>query len=220
MESPFPSSLGLSIPNSHQVDENLYRGMGPIKMQYIHDLLKLEITDILIFKNQTRGEVDKEIADLLSVGYSKANIHQVDFLWHDFPSHAAGCKLALRGLKLLKQLQARAKKTYFHCTVGEDRTGLLAGLWGLSKDKKLETLDVFKQQMCENGYGAGNPNKPPYVVNEIRKWLTPIYLKLAKKLKEKSLSEISESECRFTKKDKLVMSAFKCKKSSKFPQKD
>lgn len=62
LKSPSASSLGLSIPNCHQVDQNLYRGMGPTKDQYIQGLLTLSVSNVLIFKNQTINEVDKEIA--------------------------------------------------------------------------------------------------------------------------------------------------------------
>lgn len=123
LESQCESSLGISIPNSHQVAQNIYRGNAPRNEEDIQALKKLGIETIYIFKNQTNTEVDDEIAKLLAAGYSNESILQDDFLWHDFKSHAQACKMVIKGLKLLSELRSEGKNVFFHCTVGEDRTG-------------------------------------------------------------------------------------------------
>lgn len=104
---------------------------------------------------------------------------------------------------------------FYHCTVGEDRTGLLSGLWLLLNTKK-SIQYVFKNQMCENGYEAGNPQKPAYVVNEIREDLTPLFMMMATKIKrgELSLSNLTTKIC-FSSID-FKADYFQCEGSSKY----
>lgn len=80
-------------------------------------------------------------------------------------------------------------------------------------ERKLSVEQAFQEQMCLRCYGAGNPKKPAYVVGEIRKWLTPVYLKLANKLQTKSISELKDSDCRFKQFEKLPSAKFICKPS-------
>ena len=77
LKSPFKSSVeGINIPNTHDVegDGTILRGMAPFG--HISELVEADVTDILIFKHQTRGEVDKEIKLLKEAGYSSSNIHR------------------------------------------------------------------------------------------------------------------------------------------------
>ena len=113
---------------------------------------------------------------------------QMDFPWHNVESYVETCKLTVKALRHMRSVTKNLKrKMFFHCTVGEDRTGLLAGLWTLlNSNQSIEK--VFKSQMCENGYEAGNPHKPAYVVNEIREDLTPLFMMMATKIKQGKLS--------------------------------
>ena len=86
----------------------------------------------------------------------------------------------------MKEIDADPKrKLFFHCTIGEDRTGYLSALWSLINNQdnnesnvhKLE--NVFEEDMCGNGYGSGNPNKPDFVVDHIRDELTVLFHKMS-----------------------------------------
>ena len=175
LRSPFPSSVeGVELPNTHQVDTQglLFRGMAPFG--HFEELVDLGVEHFLIFKNQTRNEVDKEVKALKGLGYSSSQIHQIEFPYKGFDSQINACKKAIAGLKLIKKINERGQTLFFHCTVGEDRTGFLAGLYRMltqewSKEK------AFKYEMCENGYGRGNKKKPNKVVYAIRGELTPLF---------------------------------------------
>ncbi len=192
LKSPFPSSIGgIKLPNSHFLDdsEKIIRGMAPNK--YINDLLKLGVTDVLIFKNQVRSEVDKEIELLEQNGIE--NIYQIPFLWHDYPSYEETCAQTIEALKIIREIkQSSSRVLFYHCTVGEDRTGYLSAIWKLiSSTESLE--DVFQTQMCEKGYARGNPHKPEFVVKEVRNDLTPLFLAMTElvfqgKIRENYLS--------------------------------
>lgn len=88
------------------------------------------------------------------------------------------------------------RKLFFHCTVGEDRTGYLAGLWDVLTKKNNHKV-AFQKQMCERGYSRGNPHKPEYVVKEIRKDLTPLFLGMLELIKEGKirLESLSSRAC-------------------------
>lgn len=58
----------------------MVRGMSPAK--YLNDLLRLGITDVLIFKNQTKGEVDREKFVLKELGIQR--VYDVHFFGMTF----------------------------------------------------------------------------------------------------------------------------------------
>jgi len=102
--------------------------------------------------------------------------------------------MTVRSLKQLKAWQSAGKTAFFHCTVGEDRTGYLAGLYRLLTEQSTPA-DIFQQEMCERGYSAGNPQKPQIaVVNEVDNDLTPLYAKMAFKIANGELSATSLDE--------------------------
>lgn len=188
LKSPFKSSVeGINIPNTHDVegDGSILRGMAPFG--HINELAKADVTDILIFKNQTRDEVDKEIALLKEAGYSSKNIHHIAFKWKGFESYKVACEQTIEALQIMKRVWENGGKTFFHCTVGEDRTGYLAGLWRMMSAGWTMT-EAFQGEMCENGYGHGNPQKPWKVYGAIRKDLTPLYIAMASMVESGKLS--------------------------------
>lgn len=182
LSSPFPSCVPrTTIPNSHSLDEfeTVIRGMAPRNQQDILSLKKLGIERVLIFKNQTRDEVDKEIAQLVAAGWTMNQISQIPFPWKDHKDFKEACQQTVEALKLIQDHQRREKPIFFHCTVGEDRTGYLAGLlrWWW-EEAPIE--EIFDSELCMNGYGAGNPRKPfRQVVQKIRDSLTPLFVKMA-----------------------------------------
>ena len=173
---------GLSIPNSHVVTQNetqqVYRGRAPTDKQ-MQELLDLGVRQFVIFKNDVRGEVHQEIADLKRLGVPAQNITAIPFPWKDIRSFKEVCEMTITALQTIEQATAKGESIFFHCTAGEDRTGYLASLWTLWSGAKTSARDSFKQDMCAHGYEAGNPHKPYRdVVVKIRETLTPTYLKM------------------------------------------
>ncbi len=184
LESPFISNVkGLSVANSHTLLEKadglplVIRGMAPQKSQ-ISELVELGIKKVLIFKNETKNEVQDEIKALRDNGYSSRDIVHIPFLWKDIGDFKSACQMTVKALKVIEDSSTSSQAIFFHCTVGEDRTGYLAGLYQLNNtDRALD--DVFQNEMCARGYESGNTQKPHMVVAKIRTTLTPTFVKMA-----------------------------------------
>lgn len=202
MVSPFSSSIELGIANSHLVAEGngakLFRGMKPFRPADFTDLEALEVGAVLIFKKPTSAtEVSKEIAALTPIGVPETKIVNIPFGYKDFTDFATPCRMTVQGLAKLVEWRDAGTNAFMHCTVGEDRTGYLAGLYRLLTETA-EVEDVFESELCERGYSAGNPQKPfAGVAKEIDADLTPVFLKMAHKIKTGELTETSldESVC-------------------------
>jgi len=227
LTSPFPSCVkGTVIPNSHTLDEDglVLRGMAPRSEADVLSLNEVGVERILIFKNQTKTEVDQEIAQLLSQGWRPNQIKQIPFLWKDHPDFTSACQQTLAAMAWIEKARLAGHKVFFHCTVGEDRTGYLAGLLKFWWDQgTLEEL--FEKQLCWNGYEAGNPQKPlNQVVLKIRRSLTPLWVKVAfllstaKSLEAKSLCAADPSDDPTFKRDWLPLTTqLKCSVSPRYP---
>jgi len=176
------------IPNSHLVTKNIIRGMAPRNEIDIDKLLSLGVSEFLIFKIDTNGEVQKEIDLLLQKGVPKKNISQYDFPWKDITDFRAICEMTMDALKKIENAEKNNHKMYFHCTVGEDRTGYLAGLYRIYSEKK-SVDEIFMKELCDKGYEAGNPKKGMNVVAKIRESLTPSFLTMAKLIQKGGLSK-------------------------------
>jgi len=183
LRSPLPSDVpGITIPNAHTLGGNhlglVLRGNAPRKEE-IQQLKTYGITDILIFKNQTSSEVVQEVQMLLAAGYPAERIRQIPFLWKDLGPFRKTCEMTVQGLRFLSEVRDTPRRgVFFHCTVGEDRTGFLAGLFRMVTDG-WDTEKSFREELCDRGYEAGDPRKAPAVVNAVRAGLTPAYLKMA-----------------------------------------
>lgn len=205
--SPFASTVeNMSIFNAHEVDNDLLesgawllRGMKPFRDADYTDLQNAHVDSVLIFKKPTSAhEVADETAALVDIGVDAANVVNVPFGWKDFTSFKEPCVQTVQSLKQLVTWQQAGKKTFFHCTVGEDRTGYLAGLYLLLEYQDYTARDMFDSQLCEHGYSSGNPVKPyGAVAKEVDTDLTPIYLKMAYKISTGELSKdsLDESVC-------------------------
>lgn len=174
---------GLSIPNSFQVDQQgqVFRGKEPKKL--VSELAGIGITDVIIFKNEVKTEVTTEIAALKTL---KIKSHHIPFRWKELESVEIACGQVVDALNLISKVKAKNGSVYFHCTAGEDRTGLLAGLYRMLEED-LPMTKVFKSEMCARGYSDGNPHKPAMVHSAIKKELTPLFIALAKKIEEGTL---------------------------------
>ncbi len=173
-----PSNL--PVKNFSQVGSTvtLLRGSQPLKAAAL--LRDHGVDDVLIFKSDSRGEVAKEISMLQESGFTDSEIHHFPMAWKDLDIDNA-CKQTVEALEILTAKVTEGRTVFFHCTAGEDRTGLLAGLYRLvHEDVDAETM--FQEELCAKGYAEGNPGKPRLVIDQIHAGLTPLYFALAKKI--------------------------------------
>jgi protein-tyrosine phosphatase len=179
LSSPFDSSVpGISVPNSHWVDadETILRGMEPRTPAELDELRAEQIEKVLIFKNATSGHgIEDEIA---SWALPEGDVLHVPFKWKDLGGFEEPCAQTVEALRFIRESEAAEKKVFFHCTVGEDRTGYLAALYALLFEEA-DARDAFGADMCEHGYGRGNPQKPAYVIGKLEDGLTPLYRSMA-----------------------------------------
>ena len=186
-KSPFPSTIPQTkLGNAHALSTGAYneidliRGRTPRSREEFSSLINdLRITDFLIFKNQTKNEVAVETAILQrDFGFSKDQIHYIPMKYKDFDSFQSTCLMTVKALRLIREIERRkTRRLFFHCTLGEDRTGMLSGLWRIvGQNQPLNKS--FHGEMCRWGYGAGNKNKPPFIVNKIRAGLTVHFHKM------------------------------------------
>ncbi len=195
---------GLTIPNSFQVDKdgNVFRGKEPKGL--VDELAHIGISDVIIFKNEVKDEVTKEIAALKVLGIKS---HHIPFRWKAYPSMQEACEQTVDALNTIHKVKQVNGRVFFHCTAGEDRTGMLAGLYRMLEEKAPKAK-IFKEEMCDRGYSDGNPNKPGMVSGAIQKELTPLFNALSEKVEsgEWKLGKISRKSCK-----DLVVEATKLK---------
>lgn len=187
--SPFaPTFPGTTIGNAHAVDREGYlvRGMEP--RSKVAELIDMDVQRILVFKNETRSEVRKQKEKLVELGYSLSQIKEIPFRWKDFESFDSACLQTVEGLLYLEEARAARERVYFHCTVGEDRTGHLAGLFRLLDEPDMTIDQVFQDELCQRGYARANPRKPRFVVDHIRKNLSVLFFEMAEEIREKKIN--------------------------------
>ncbi len=199
LSSPFESSVeGINIPNTHLVGTsgNLFRGMAPRNETEMSQLFSADIGAVLVFKNPTGNgsDVADEMAALVAGGLAQSRVVNIPFKWKDLGGFEEPCKQTIQGLKFIKTNLAANRKTFFHCTVGEDRTGTLAALYRLMTEPDLTPDAAWDSEMCERGYGAGNPNKPSFVLGKLEEGLKPLYRKLAYLIEKGALTEANLDE--------------------------
>lgn len=177
LTSSFASSVeGITIGNTHEVTEGIFRGSQPGKK--LAELADFGIKEVIIFKSQTKNEVDQELAELKNLAIKS---HHIPFRWKELESVQVACEQTVKALQILRKAHKASRPVFFHCTVGEDRTGLLAGLWRMEQEN-LSTEEAWQSEMCERGYADGNSKKPWVVTKSIHQELTPLFLALAEKI--------------------------------------
>lgn len=183
---------GLTIANSHQVDRegNIFRGKEPRSL--VSELAHVGISDVIIFKNEVKDEVRKESEALKKLGI---RAHHIPFRWKAYPSMIEACEQTVEALNIIYRVKRANGKVFFHCTAGEDRTGMLAGLY-LMMEERMSKKEAFRD-MCSKGYSDGNSHKPAYVTGAIQKELTPLFNALSAKIEsgEWRLGRISKKSC-------------------------
>lgn len=185
-----PSIAGLTIPNSHTVDAtgSVVRGKQPT-VSRVAELQNLGIQQVLILKPINK-EVSKEVEALNRLGISNRVI-PIDWTNSNLTQTCLEVVDAVNSIRKFKQ---NGQKVYFHCSAGEDRTGMVAGLFRML-DQKWSRTRAFEEEMCRRGFANGNPNKPNEVVNLIERNLTPIFVGLSQTI-EKSGS-LDSRACTF-----------------------
>lgn len=207
---PIFAKAELSIQNFFTVDQSatVFRGREPGKK--VAELASLNVTDVIIFKNDVRGEVERELGDLESLGIAG---HHIPFHWKEIPSMQVACEQIIDALSIIKQVQTKGGSVFFHCTAGEDRTGLLAGLIRMI-DEGLDQKTAFVEEMCARGYSDGNLKKPWMVTRAIESGLTPLFIGMAR-LVEKgdiAINKLDKNICRNLEMTKEIM---KCRQFQK-----
>lgn len=177
--------------------QKIYRGRAP-RAAEIKKMMNKGITTVVIFKNETKNEVTEEIKQLTNAGMDPEKIHHIPFLWKDVVSEKLACEQIIDALIILKNVsESTEDKVLFHCTVGEDRTGLLAGLMSqlLAQDN---TDSSFVNHMCTKGYAGSNTNKPKHVSQAVDKYLTPLFYKVSHLIEQGKLSteSLNKKVCR------------------------
>ena len=205
MVSPFASTIAdVGIRNAHVVAEDasgaqLVRGMKPFRPADFEDLTELDVKAVLMFKKPTAASEATEEADALAdIGIPAARFVNIPFGWKNFVDFEEPCRQTVQGLKVLHDWVGAGQTAFLHCTVGEDRTGHLAGLYRLLTDPSASVATIFNDELCEHGFSSGNPQKPfAGVAKEIDEDLTPLYLKMAFKIANGELtpSSLDEAVC-------------------------
>lgn len=194
LTSPFDSQVpGLSVPNSHWLDaeHTMLRGMEPRSDEQLDELRQTGVERVLIFKNTTgKDDVAKEIA---AWGLPEQDVLHVPFQWKDLPNFRTPCEQTLAALRFIRDSRAAGQRVFFHCTVGEDRTGYLAAMIALLFDRA-DAEDAFGADMCEHGYASGNPQKPGFVLGKLEEDLTPLYRAMAFLVQQGVLTQALEEE--------------------------
>ena len=185
--SPFDSTVtGVHVPNAHQVAPFVFRGMEPRTGADFDALKSAGVRSVLVFKNPTRGsDIPGEIA---TWGFAASDSLHLPFPYKDLPPFKEVCTQTVDALRFVSEHAQARTPVYFHCTVGEDRTGYLAGLYTMMRDGTAAKT-AFSSEVCEWGYGQGNPLKPSFVVGELEKGLTPLYRKMAYLIRTGAIGE-------------------------------
>lgn len=223
--SPFPpdKGLGIDIHNTHLVangESLVLRGQRPMSAYYVKQLTDQGISQVLIFRNNVPGEdtVAEERLWLEENPKIKA-IYEIPFKWKDITNFQEACEQTMEALRIMKNSTIKKDAgLFFHCTVGEDRTGYLAGLYRMIFEKKTAE-DVFQNEMCRWGYADGNSKarginiKPPFVVEAIHEAITPTFAKMAAMIKAGKITADNLDEGVCAKEPKLrpsTINKFRC----------
>jgi hypothetical protein len=205
---------GLNLGNTHLVYEGegkLIRGHEPAKKA--EELKNIGVTDVVIFKTQNKNEVTNEIAALEGLGLAEDRIHHVEMPWRDIKDDGA-CRQTVAALNLLLGIgRTPGAVGYFHCSAGQDRTGLLAGLFRMTAEG-WSAEKAFYSEMCNHGYGFGDVKRPANVSSAVETGLTPIFLQLASQIEGGGFaltSNLDPNLCAAKPKAELDAAKFKCK---------
>lgn len=188
--TPLPSTArGLeSMDNVHEVrSSRILRGSTPVGDQ-MQLLVNEGVTDILVFKKDKDGEVKSELQAFQNLGLQSASLNHIAAEWKIALPFRQTCEQYVQALTLIRDVEKSSdRRMYFHCTAGQDRTSLLAGLYQVLHGES--PREVFEKEMCARGYEAGGgEQKPMTVVRAIRKNLTPFYLQMVRLIQTRGIT--------------------------------
>lgn len=188
-----PDETLVSLPNMHEVLKSnpqgvrVLRGNSPYLKRHVEELMELGVGRVIVFKNFYSYKKRKELENLYGdTGFDVSALTHLPLPWQaddeGVYDEVGACKLTMQALKIVRESQV---PVFVHCTVGEDRTGMLSGL--IRMEHEGWTLqEAFQKEMCERGYEAGNPEKAleEDVVWAVRNNITPLFLKMATMLQQ------------------------------------
>ncbi len=180
----FAHAAPFTAPAQVAGTKHLFRGAQPGGHSDV--LISAGMSEIVIFKNDTHGEVVREMTELKEAGFADHQLHHVPMKWKDI-NLVESCEQTIKALQILVKAERDGTNTYFHCSAGEDRTGMLAGLSRMLLNRD-STEEVFTNEMCAHGYSNGNPNKPAPVTQAIDNGLTPLFFALAQRIETGDLT--------------------------------
>lgn len=181
---------GVTIANAHELTHKVGRVIrGSEPKGKLQELFDINVTDVVLFKNDVKGEVKSEEAQLMKAGFTNDQIKSIPFPWKDITNQVKVCEQALDALNFVLTVAQDKKRTvFFHCTAGEDRTGLLAGIFRMAYDGW--TMEkAYKQEMCERGFAYGNPKKPVLVSKTVHDGLGVVFQKMASIISEVGVAD-------------------------------
>jgi hypothetical protein len=119
------------------------------------------------------------------------------------------CEQTVEALNIMHEVKANGGMVFIHCTAGEDRTGMLSGLYRMMEEG-VSSEEVFRSEMCDRGYSDGNQKKPSFVTSAIQKELTPLFIALSEKVESGSwkLGKLSKKSCQGL---KIAPTKLKCR---------
>jgi hypothetical protein len=163
--------------------------MEPRTPEQFDELRAAGVERVLIFKNTTgHDDVGEEIA---AWGLPEGDVLHVPFQWKDLDGFTTPCEQTLQALRFIEESEAAEQTVFFHCTVGEDRTGYLAAVRAVLDGE--DARAAFDGDMCEHGYASGNPQKPGFVLGKLEDGLTPLYRSMAYLIAQGVLTDRLES---------------------------
>ena len=152
------------------------RGMEPRTDEQFDELRAVGIERVLIFKNSTNNHPVSEEIDHWNL--PEADLLHVPFRWKDHGGFQDPCEQTVVALGFIRESEETSRPVFYHCTVGEDRTGYLAALYAMLY-YGADPRTAFAEDMCERGYSRGNPQKPYYVTGKLSGEMTPLYRSMA-----------------------------------------
>lgn len=180
-----------SIGNVHslRVDHRILRGASPEGRVIL--LKENGVTDVLIFRDGSGPHNANEKKELASVGYKDSQVHHIPMSWKNVSSFEESCRKTVAALKVMNAVeQDSSRKLYIHCTMGEDRTGLISGLYRMIF-QSWSTNQAYQQEMCTRGFAESSPHKPPHVVNTVNASLKTLFIRMAALIESGQLSKDS-----------------------------
>lgn len=155
--APLQDSQEESLPNFHQVNENLYRGAQPLPGG-IQRLATLGIKTVINLRDDDERESDEE-AEVRAAGLHYFNVPMSGFR---SPSDEQIEKV------LLIINDARNWPVFIHCHHGEDRTGTIIACYRISQDGW--TSEQAKREAKHHGMSRSQFRMKDYIKDYYKRW--------------------------------------------------